>query len=351
MVTGGAGFIGTAIVKDLLSHGVDVLVLDNLSPAAHGPDARTDALARLPTEVDLRLVDITDLGEVTRAVGDVDAVSHQAARVGLGINFGDVTDYVHDNDLGTAVLLKALWDCHFRGRLVVASSMVVYGEGTYRCPTHGTVRPDERHLGDLQAGRFDPRCPACADTLEPVSVDEDTNFDPRNTYAATKAQTEHLAFLYGRDADVAVAALRYHNVYGPGMPRNSPYAGVASIFRSALANGRAPQVTEDGQQRRDFIHVTDIAHANIAALLDRPTIIGAFNIATGTPHTVLDLANTLTAATGDRRLRPMVTGEWRTGDVRHITASPRKAAEQLGFEATVPFVDGINEFAHTPLRH
>ncbi len=345
LVTGGAGFIGSHVVDALLAVGADVVVLDDLSPAAHGPGA----VAHLPAAVDLRQVDLTDADQVARAVAGVDAVSHQAARVGLGVDFGDVVDYVSDNDLGTAVLLRALWDARFSGRLVVASSMVVYGEGAYRCADHGAVRPGDRRPADLDAGRFEPPCPACGRPLEPGVVDEDAPFDPRNTYAATKAQTEHLAFLYGREAGVSVAAFRYHNVYGPRMPRDTPYAGVASIFRSALEGGRAPQVTEDGGQRRDFVHVTDVARANVVALLDRPEVVGAFNVASGEPHTVLDLAEVLADAAG-RGVRPVVTGAWRIGDVRHIVASPRRAADRLGFEADVTFDEGMRDFAHAPLR-
>ena len=163
-----------------------------------------------------------------------------------GPSFDDVTRYVHDNDAGTATLLRALWRRDFRGRLVVASSMVVYGEGRYRCPTHGDVRARPRRVEDLRQGRFEPTCALCTAPLAWAPVDEDTPTDPRSVYAATKLQTEHLAFLYGREAAAAVCALRYHNVYGPRMPRDTPYAGVASIFRSAYAAGRAPEVFEDG---------------------------------------------------------------------------------------------------------
>ncbi len=345
LVTGGAGFIGSHVVDGLLAEGADVVVLDSLSPAAHGPDAEPD----LPAAVDLRRVDLTDAEQVARAVAGVDAVSHQAARVGLGVDFGDVVDYVADNDLGTAVLLRALWRSGFGGRLVVASSMVVYGEGAYRCPAHGPVRPGARRPADLDAGRFEPPCPVCDRPLEPGVVDESAPFDPRNAYGATKVQTEHLSFLYGDEAGVPVVAFRYHNVYGPRMPRDTPYAGVASIFRSELEAGRAPQVTEDGRQRRDFVHVTDVARANLVALLDRPEVTGAFNVASGEPRTVLDLAEVLAAATA-ADVRPEVTGAWRLGDVRHVVASPRGAAEHLGFEAEVGFAEGMADFAHAPLR-
>ncbi|MBK9179740.1 MAG: NAD-dependent epimerase/dehydratase family protein [Acidimicrobiales bacterium] len=345
LVTGGAGFIGSHVVDELVEAGADVVVLDSLDPAAHRgePDY-------LHPAADHRRADLADAGAVADAVRGVDAVCHQAARVGLGLDFDDVTRYVHDNDLGTAVLLRALWRARFRGRLVVASSMVVYGEGRYRCADHGERRPAPRLVADLEAGRFEPRCPTCGASLEPMAIAEDAALDPRNVYAATKVHTEHLAWVFGREAGVPVSALRYHNVYGPRMPRDTPYAGVASIFRSALAAGRSPRVFEDGRQRRDFVHVADVAHANVLALTAEPPPTGPFNVASGAPHTVGEMAEALAGAFGPGAPPPVVTGEYRLGDVRHVVASPTRAAEVLGFRAGVGFDEGMRQFATAPLR-
>ena len=335
LVTGGAGFIGTHIVETLLAEGSDVRVLDR-------------EILRLPDHARLeRLVgDVTDPDLMAAAVAGVDAVCHQAAKVGLGVDFGDVRGYVGDNDVGTAVLLDALWQRGFTGRLVVASSMVIYGEGRSRCAEHGECTPPPRLEDDLRAGQFEPRCPVagCGRTMVWAPVDEDTPADPRNVYAATKLHQEHLCALWGRETGATVVALRYHNVYGPRMPRDTPYAGVASIFRSAFAAGRQPRVFEDGGQTRDFVHVGDVARANVAGLTRPGLRPGAFNIASGVPHTVLDMALALGAA------HPEVTGEFRTGDVRHIVASPRRAEEELGFRAEIGFEEGMAEFATAELR-
>jgi dTDP-L-rhamnose 4-epimerase len=344
LVTGGAGFIGSHVVDALLAAGHDVRALDAFLPAAHRerPDYLDPAAEWI--EGDLR-----DPAVAARAVAGVTAVSHQAAMVGLGVDLGDLPAYVGHNDLATAELLRALAAARFTGRLVLASSMVVYGEGRYACAEHGVVEPAPRTAADLDAGRFDPPCPRCGRSLEPRTVPEDAPLRPRSVYAATKLAQEHLCAVFGNETGVPVTALRYHNVYGPRMPRDTPYAGVASIFRSAYAAGRAPRVFEDGAQRRDFVHVRDVARANLLAL--ETDASGAFNVASGTPRTVLELAQALArACDAPAEAQPRVTGEWRAGDVRHVVASPALAAERLGFRAQEDFDAGMEEFAGAALR-
>jgi dTDP-L-rhamnose 4-epimerase len=338
LVTGGAGFIGRRIVAQLLAHGHELRVVDVLHPAAHaGPPPD------LPVGVEVRWYDLADGAVAADAVVGVDAVCHQAAMVGLGVDFGDVRQYVHHNDLGTASLLEALHGAGFAGRLVLASSMVVYGEGRYRCTTHGSVRAGPRTADRLQAGRYEVPCPVCGDDLAWEPVDEQAPPDPRNVYAATKLHQEHLMGAYEREhPGSSLLALRYHNVYGPGMPRNTPYAGVASIFRSAIARGEPPQVFEDGGQQRDFVHVDDVARANVLAVEAPLDARGPCNIASGEPHTIWDVAVALAKGSG---IEPEVVGGHRLGDVRHVVASPNRAKEVLGFQALVPFDEGMRSVA------
>ncbi len=342
LVTGGCGFIGSHIVDALLDRGDDVRVLDSLHPLAH--DGRPDYLRE---EAEYTFARIEDRAAVEAALQGVDAVSHQAAMVGLGVDLGDVVRYVTANDLGTATLVRALAAARFGGPLVVAGSMVVYGEGRYRCAEHGIVRPPPRTSERLEAGKFEATCPICGLPLGPEAVPEDAPVDPRSVYAATKLHQEHLCAALGREHGVPVTVLRYHNVYGPRMPRDTPYAGVASIFRSTLEAGGAPRVFEDGGQTRDFVHVRDVARANLLALDARAA--GTFNVASGTPRTVGEMAAAL-AGMFAGSARPHVTGEFRLGDVRHVFAATQRADSELGFRAAVPFDEGMREFAVAPLR-
>lgn len=331
-------------------------VLDALLPCVH-----PDGVPPLPSDPSLGFVhgDVRDAGTVDDALRGIDAVCHLAAMVGLGADFGDAPLYAGCNDLGTAVLLAAMARAG-ASRLVVASSMVVYGEGAYSCTAsactgHGpAVTPPPRRAADLDAGRFEPRCERCGAALSPELVAEDAPLGPRNVYAVTKLAQEYLAGCWARATEGHAIALRYHNVYGPGMPRDTPYAGVASFFRSCLEAGRAPRVFEDGAQRRDFVHVRDVAGATVAAIEavagpgapTGPGALRAYNVGSGTPRTVGQLASALAAAHGGPS--PVVTGEYRLGDVRHVTASSERIGRELGWRAAVPFTEGVAEFAAAP---
>ncbi len=332
LVTGGCGFIGSHIVDALHAAGRRVRVLDLAPPRWPLPDG-----------VELIEGDVRDPAAVRAALEGVETICHQAAMVGLGVDLDDLPDYTSHNDLGTAILLREAAHVAGISRLVLASSMVVYGEGRYRCATHGLMRPGPRAVADLEAGQYEPPCPICQQPLAPESVPEDAPVDPRNVYAATKLHQEHLATAWTRETEVPVTALRYHNVYGPRMPRDTPYAGVASLFASELHAGRPPRVFEDGGQLRDFVHVRDVARANAIALTADEPIPGPFNICSGTPRSVLDMAEALCAAAGAQAPRPQVVGGYRLGDVRHVFADASAASSVLGFTAQEDFDAGMAE--------
>lgn len=338
LVTGGAGFIGRHVVDAALAAGHDVRVLDSREPALH-PGPR-----ELPAGVALVRADVRDTAAVTRALSGVDVIVHLAAKVGLGVRLADMGDYASVNDVGTASVLTAA-DAAGVGSVVLASSMVVYGDGRYRCPVHGEVAPGARAVERLDAGGFDPPCPVCGQALEPGLTTESAPTDPRNSYAVSKLAQELYARVWSDVTGGQVTALRYHNVYGPGMPRDTPYAGIAAVFRSQLLAGGPPRVFEDGRQRRDFVHVRDVAAATVAAIGNDQAGLRVYNIGSGEVRTVGDLAVALAASVGGPA--PVVTGQYRAGDVRHITASAQRARDELRWAPAVGFADGIAELARS----
>jgi dTDP-L-rhamnose 4-epimerase len=341
LVTGSAGFIGSAVCRRLEEEGDEVVRVDLMVPQAHG--------TREPPS-GTHQVDVRDAESWTRLLDGVDAVCHQAALVGAGVRVSDLPQYAAHNDLGTAALLSAMHVVDV-GKLVLASSMVVYGEGRYVCADHGEQAPAPRRVDDLEEGRFDNACPVCGGALDWALVDEGARLDPRSSYAASKVAQEHYAGAWVREAGGATVALRYHNVYGPGMPRDTPYSGVAAMFRSSLEKGEAPQVYEDGGQMRDFVHVDDVARANVLAL--RAVTAGsgftAYNVCSGQPISIAEVA-ALVARGAARPRDPEITGGFRAGDVRHVVASPERACDELGFVAAIAPQDGLPAFATAPLR-
>ncbi|QDP96149.1 NAD-dependent epimerase/dehydratase family protein [Microlunatus elymi] len=328
LVTGSAGFIGTAVLRRL----------DDLGHSATGYDRQTD-----PAD------ELIDLRRLRAAIRGQDAIIHLAAKVGLGVNLSDLDGYARDNDLGTAVLLRAAAEESVR-RVVLASSMVVYGEGRARCPEHGTMPVPPRATADLACGRFEPRCAACGSELQPHLVTEEARLDPRNGYAATKVQLEQFARIWARESGGTAIALRYHNVYGPGLPRDTPYAGVAAIFRSTLAAGRPPRVFEDGRQRRDFVHVDDVAAATVAALECQPEQgFTALNVGSGRVTTIGEVARRMAMIMDGPE--PVITGDYRLGDVRHITADSSAARTLLHWSPQVDLDAGLRTLQHPTCQH
>jgi len=345
LLTGAAGFIGTAIRDRLAQAGHEVVGVDLMLDSAHGSTTPPDGVHR---------IDVRDAADATWTglLRGTDVVCHQAALVGAGVRVGDLPAYASHNDLGTAALLAAMHEAGVE-RLVLASSMVVYGEGRYTCPEHGDQVPPPRDVAALEAGDFENHCPACGRALGWDLVGEDARLDPRSSYAASKLAQEHYASSWVRQAGAGAVALRYHNVYGPGMPRDTPYSGVAAMFRSSLERGERPQVYEDGGQARDFVHVDDVARANVLAIeqvaAERASRFAAYNVCSGTPVTILDVARRVAAGSASG-LGPEVTGGFRPGDVRHVVASPELARRELGFTAAVDPDTGLADFATAPLR-
>jgi dTDP-L-rhamnose 4-epimerase len=337
LLTGGAGFIGRHVQRELLRRGHEVRVLDSLRPDVH-KNGKIGAMEG----AELIVGDVRDAAVVDRTLLGVEAVLHLAAKVGLGVDIGDLPDYASSNDAGTAELLAGMARAGVE-RLTLASSMVVYGEGYALCPEHGPVRPAPRVETELARGNFEPLCPMCNCPLNTKLVDEETPLDPRNAYASSKVAQEFYASNWARVTGGSVAALRYHNVYGPGMPRDTPYAGVAAIFTSALRRGEAPRVFEDGRQRRDFVHVSDVAAATVLACEKHAIGVRAFNVGSGTPRTVGEMAAALANAL--KGPSPVVTGQYRLGDVRHITADSSRLKEELDWRPNVNFEEGMGELA------
>jgi dTDP-L-rhamnose 4-epimerase len=339
LLTGAAGFIGSRVRAALAAAGHEVVALDAMLTAAHGTTVT-------PPEGVLE-VDVRDASGLASLMPGIDVVCHQAAVVGAGVDAADAPSYGSHNDYGTTVLLAEMFAAGCN-RLVLASSMVVYGQGRYECPVHGIVEPLPRTKSDLDDGVFEHRCPLGLEPLQWRLVGEDAPLRPRSLYAASKTAQEHYALAWAEATGGSCVALRYHNVYGPNMPRDTPYSGVAAIFRSAIERGEAPRVFEDGGQMRDFIHVDDVAAANVAAVGAEPLGFEAFNVCSGRPISIIDVAKRLCDVRGG--VEPVVTGQYRSGDVRHIVADPSEAADRLGFRAAIDPDEGLAEFAFAPLR-
>jgi dTDP-L-rhamnose 4-epimerase len=342
LITGGAGFIGSHLADSLLNHGYHVRVLDNLSPQVHGDHAERPSY--LAEEVDFVKGDVRDADAVRSALGDIDAVFHLAAAVGVGQSMYEIAEYTRLNNLGTAVLMEALSDKRGQVRsLVVASSMSIYGEGLYVGP-EGRPRPAERRsMSQLQAHKWELL--DGNQRLVPVPTPETKCPSLSSIYALSKFDQERMCLITGDAYGIPTTALRFFNVYGTRQSLSNPYTGVLAIFASRLLNDRAPIIFEDGQQRRDFVNVADIANACRLAM-ETPAAAGeVFNIGSGNAYTVLEIARRVAQAVGKDRIEPEVSGKYRFGDIRHCFADITRAKEVLGYEPRVSFEDGLSELA------
>jgi dTDP-L-rhamnose 4-epimerase len=339
LITGGAGFIGSHVADELCARGYRVRALDSLGEQVHGSSRSRPAY--LDEGVELINGDVRDREIVRRALIDVDAVFHFAAAVGVGQSMYEIAHYISVNDLGTAVLLEALIDKPVE-RLIVASSMSVYGEGLYRTRGGAIATARERSLEQLQAGAWDPRSPD-GDELVPLPTPESKPPSLSSVYALSKYDQERLCLMTGRAYGIPTVALRFFNVYGPRQALSNPYTGVLAIFAARLMNGNAPLIFEDGLQMRDFVNVKDVARACRLALEVEQAVGGVFNVGSGRAFTVREVARALGTALGKRDIEPEITGKYRVGDIRHCFADISLARAVLGFAPQVPFEDGLRE--------
>ncbi len=338
LVTGGAGFIGSHTVEALIERGYSVRVFDNLNPQVHGAGAEKPAY--LHADAEFILGDVRDRAALAKALAGMELVIHDAAEVGVGQSMYSIERYVSTNVHGTAVLWDILAnDKHKVEKVLVASSMSLYGEGRYECSEHGKIAPSARPDEQLKQGDWQMRCPDCGEPVEPVPTDEAKPLDCTSVYAQSKKDQEVYSLMIGKAYKLPTVACRYFNCYGPRQSLNNPYTGAAAIFWSAIQNDKAPLIYEDGLQRRDFIHVKDLVRGKLFLLETPESDFGVFNIGTGKPTSILELAQTLIKMSG-KDLKPNVIQKFRSGDIRDCFADVSKLGG-LGFTSSISFEEGL----------
>ncbi len=339
LVTGGAGFVGSHLVDALLASGHRVRVFDNLTPQVH----RGGAPAYLAPQAELLVGDMRDAARVFCALEGIDIVVHLAASVGVGQSMYEIAHYVGANTQGTAVLLQELLARRSAvERLLVASSMSVYGEGRYLCAECGEIAPEFRSAEQILRRQWEPDCPRCRKALTPVATDESKPLRPSSMYSLSKRDQEEMCLLFGRTYGLPVVALRYFNIYGPRQALSNPYTGVAAIFASRLLNGNAPFIFEDGRQMRDFVNVADAVQATLLAIEHVEADGRALNIGSGEPVSIREVAASLAVALKSETA-PELTGKYRAGDIRHCFADISAAKKLLGYAPRISLSQGVHE--------
>ncbi|MCU1305644.1 MAG: NAD-dependent epimerase/dehydratase [Acidobacteriaceae bacterium] len=339
LVTGGAGFIGSHLVDALVERGHEVRILDKLIEQVHG----TDGPGHLNPHAELIQADICDENAIRRALDGVEVVYHQAAEVGVGQSMYEPERYMRANTMGTTILLEAIRQRRAQiKKLVVASSMSIYGEGGYHCSRCGNVAPPLRSTEQLRSRRWELECPRCKNELLPIATSEDKPLFPTSVYAISKQDQEQLCLVMGRAYGIPTIAFRYFNVYGTRQALSNPYTGVCAIFCSRLLNDRPPLIFEDGEQSRDFIHVSDIVQANLLALESDAADFHALNIGTGSATSVTEMSKMLAEGLG-KDVEPQIVGEYRQGDIRHCVADITRAKTLLGYAPKVELKEGLND--------
>ncbi len=349
LVTGGMGFIGSHTVDMLVEKGYEVRILDNLEPQVHGPEERLPEYRNKNAE--FIEGDVRDRETLIQAIKDVEAVVHLAAAVGVGQSMYQIDKYVAYNTWGTANLLDVLVnEPNDIKKLVVASSQSIYGEGKYLCEHCGPVYPRLRAEEHFRNREWEPRCPSCGKPLKPLPTDEDKPLMPTSIYAQTKRHQEEMCLLIGKTYGIPTVALRYFNVYGPRQSLSNPYTGVCAVFSCRILNNKPPYVFEDGKQMRDFVHVRDVARANVLALERDGADYMAINIGSGEPTSIRELAEVLVKLYG-AKITPYISNKYRKGDIRHCYADLTRAEKYLGYQPEIKREEGLKELAEWAKAH
>ena len=342
LITGGAGFLGSHLADALIVRGHHVRLFDNFTPQVHN-DRVPDYLN---PNAELFRGDVNDRSALVAALAGVDVVFHLAAAVGVGQSMYQIAHYINANTQGTATLLQALLDLGLPvEKLIVASSMSIYGEGNYLCVNCGTIAPAPRSVEQLARQDWEAKCPQCNASLTPLPTTEAKALQCTSIYALSKKDQEEMCLLFGRTYQLPVVALRFFNIYGPRQALSNPYTGVAAIFASRLLNRRAPLIFEDGRQMRDFVSVHDAAQACVLAMETHSADGMGLNIGCGTPISIREVAQALsTALAVDSSAE--ITGKYRAGDIRHCFADISAARAHLGYEPRISFENGMKELVH-----
>lgn len=339
LVTGGCGFIGSHLVDRLIEEGHKVRVYDILEPQVYGNKKPT----YLNTEAEYIFADMRNQDRLKKALRGIEIVFHEAAQVGIGQSMYEIEKYVSHNSFGTAVLLDLLINTKNKvKKIIVASSMSIYGEGAYKCKRCAVIYPSLRDESQLKANDWEMHCPHCRAAVIAIPTPEDKPLFPTSIYATTKRCQEEMCLQIGRAYKIPTVALRYFNVYGPRQSLNNPYTGVSAIFLSRVKNNSSPLIFEDGKQSRDFIYVSDIVDANVSTMERKEADYDLFNVGTGKPHSILDIADKIITLYG-KKIKPKIIHKFRAGDIRHCYADIEKIRKNLGFKPKVSFERGVKK--------
>lgn len=346
LITGGAGFIGSNIALKLIDKGLNVTVLDNLSPQIHGdnPEITSPLYRSIINKVNFINGSVTSKEKWAEAIDEQDAIIHLAAETGTGQSMYEIQKYIDVNIGGTAIMLDLLANNpHKIKKIVVAVSRAIYGEGKYKCIEHGIVYPTERLDEDMAKGDFQCKCPICYNTVEILSTTEDSKIHPTSVYGITKQNQEQMVLTVCKSLGIAAVSYRYQNVYGPGQSLSNPYTGILSIFSTRIKNGNSINIFEDGKETRDFVFIDDIAEATILGLEKDEANGQVYNVGTGVAIDVITVANTLSKFY-NKEIPIQISGNYRLGDIRHNFADISKIKSELGFEPKWSFEKGIRAF-------